>query len=175
MEKPLRITFLDVPPSPALEAHIRSKAEKLEQFHPHLVGCQVYVELDAKHRHQGRLFSVRLELKVPGDLLVVTRHAAEDVYVALRDAFDAARRQLESHARRLRGEVKTHEPEGSGHVARLFPDGYGFIEADDGRELYFHRENVVNTDFDRLEVGAPVRFLAEPAKEGWQAKRVSAR
>ncbi len=175
MQQPLQITVRDFPHSEALDAHIRDKAAKLESLFPDIVGCRVVVELPHRHKHQGKPFNVRLEIKVPGDELVVNRDRHEDVYVALRDAFDAAKRQLEDYARKLRGAVKVHEPVVLGKVTRIFPEeGFGFIESRDGRELYFHRENVVSSDFDRLDVGAEVRFIEEMGGEGWQAKRVTA-
>lgn len=174
MQVPLQITIRDIPTSEALETHIREKAGKLEQFYPRITGCRVAVEVPEKHKHQGRRYNVRIDLTVPGSELVVNRILNEDVYVALRDAFDAARRQLEDYGRRQRGEIKAHEAATVGRVVRLFPEeGYGFIEAADGQELYFSRENVVNPNFDRLEVGAEVQFLEEMANEGPQAKRVS--
>ena len=93
-------------PSDALEAHIRDKAAKLEEFHPQITGCNVAVEMPAKHKHQGKLFNVRMDVRVPGSELVVNRDLNEDVYVALRDAFDAAKRQLEEYAHKQRGDMK---------------------------------------------------------------------
>lgn len=175
MQRPLQIVIRDIPPSEAIESHIREKVEKLESFYPHIIGCQATVEFAGKHKHQGKLFNVRLDITVPGSELVVNRDLHEDVYVALRDAFDAAKRQLEDYGRRQRGDTKIHMGEVHGHVARLFPEeGFGFIETPDGRELYFSRENVTHTDFDKLEIGSEVQFLEEVAGEGLQAKRVSA-
>ena len=68
------------------------------------------VEVPHKHHHQGQQFNVRIDIGVPGSEIVVNRDHAEDIYVALRDAFDAAKRQLEDYARKIRGDVKTHEP-----------------------------------------------------------------
>jgi cold shock CspA family protein len=111
---------------------------------------------------------------VPGSEIVVNRDQHEDVYVALRDAFDAARRQLEDYGRRLRRETKTHPQEYTGLVARLFPEeGYGFIRRADGNELYFSFDNLVNTTFDQVKTGDEVKFIEEMAAEGPQAKRVS--
>ncbi len=174
MEFMLQITTRDIPHSDALESHIRQKAEKLEKFYPHIMGCRVVIELPHKHKHQGRIFNVRLDITVPGSELVVNREANEDVYVAVRDAFDAAKRQLEDFARRQRRDTKTHAPVLHGKVVRLMEeDGYGFIESLDGRELYFHRDNLAGNNFDQLSEGIEVQFLEDVGSEGYQAKRVS--
>lgn len=174
MELMLQITTRDIPHSEALESHIRQKAEKLEKFYPHIMSCRIVVELPHKHHHQGRLFDVHIDITVPGSELVVNRTAHEDVYVAVRDAFNAATRQLEDYARRQRGDSKTHAPVLHGKVIHLFDEeGYGFIETFDGRELYFHRENLADDNFDKLAIGDEVQFLEDIGSEGFQAKRVS--
>jgi ribosomal subunit interface protein len=178
MQVPLEITFRNVPPSPAIEAAIREKAAKLEAFHDRITSARVVVETPHRQHRKGKLFHVRIDLRVPGQELVVSReptahHAFEDVYVAIRDAFDAAKRQLEDCARETRGSVKTHEEPPEGRVARLHADeGYGFIETPDGREIYFHRHSVVGGDFDRLRFGDRVRFTEELGEHGPQASTV---
>jgi ribosomal subunit interface protein len=106
---PLQITIRDVDHSEALETRIRDKAQKLEEFFKHIMSCRVVVEAPHKHHHQGKQFNVRIDIGVPGSEIVVNRDHHEDVYVALRDAFDAAKRQLEDYARKMRGDIKTHE------------------------------------------------------------------
>ena len=108
MQIPLQITVRDMEPSEALEARIRSKAQKLEEFFAHIVSCHVVVEMPHRHHQQGKQFNVRIDIGVPGNTIVLNRHQAEDVYVALRDAFDAAKRQLQEYSRVMRGDVKTH-------------------------------------------------------------------
>jgi len=100
MQTPLQITLRDMPHSDALDTHIREKVQKLEQLYTGLIGCRVVVEQSGKHHQQGHPFNVRIDLTVPGSEIVVDRQENEDVYVALRDAFNAAKRQLEDHARR---------------------------------------------------------------------------
>jgi cold shock CspA family protein/ribosome-associated translation inhibitor RaiA len=174
MQVPLQITMREFDRSDALEADIRKHAAKLEQFHPRVTSCRVTVEEAHKHHQQGREFNVRIDLRVPGDEIVVTRNHHVDAFVAVRDAFDSARRQLEEAIREQRGDTKAHEVPKHGTVARVFPEeGYGFIENGDGRELYFSRENLVNLPFERLEPGIAVQFIEEMAAEGPQAKRVS--
>ena len=110
MQIPPQITIRDMEHSDALETHIRDKVNKLDEFFDRIMSCRVVVEMPHKHHHQGKHFNVRLDIGVPGSELVVNRDHAEDVYIALRDAFDAAKRQLEDYARKIRGDVKTHEP-----------------------------------------------------------------
>jgi len=109
MQIPLQITVRGIEHSDALETHIRDKANKLEEFFDHITSCRVVVEVPHKHHHQGKQFNVRLDIGVPGSEIVVNRDHAEDVYVALRDAFDAAKRKIEDYARKIRGDVKKHE------------------------------------------------------------------
>lgn len=110
MQSPLRLTIHGVDHSEALETHIRSKVEKLELFFEHITSCRVAVEIPHKHHNQGKQFNVRIDINVPTNEIVVNRGHAEDVYIALRDAFDAATRQLKDYAHKLRGDIKTHEP-----------------------------------------------------------------
>jgi ribosomal subunit interface protein len=110
MQIPMQITIRDMEHSEALETHIRQKALKLDEFFNHIMSCRVVVEMPHKHHHQGKQFNVRIDIGVPGNEIVVNRDHSEDVYIALRDAFDAAKRQLEDYVRKVRGHVKTHEP-----------------------------------------------------------------
>ena len=174
MQIPLQITFRGLPHSDALETRIREKVDKLQDFHTRITSCRVVVEEQHRHKRQGKHFTVRIDVRVPGNEIVIDRDHAEDVYVALRDAFDAAARRLEDHGRVQRGDVKVHELPKHGKVARLFPEeGYGFIRSSDGTEYYFSRENVAGALFDNLAAGVAVQFIEEMAGEGPQAKRVS--
>ena len=88
---PVQITFRHMAPSEAIEAAIRERAVKLEKVHPHIMSCRVVVENIAAHKHQGRLYSLHIDLKVPGHEFAITRDRNEDIFVALRDAFDRLR------------------------------------------------------------------------------------
>jgi ribosomal subunit interface protein len=114
MQVPLEIVFHNVERSPAVEAAVRERAAKLELFAENLTSCRVTVEAPHKNHQQGNLYTVRVDLRFPGGEVVANRshsadHAHEDVYVALRDAFKAARRQLQDRQRIRRGEVKSHD------------------------------------------------------------------
>ena len=174
----LQITFRNVDASPTVEAKVRERAHELEQFFDRIVSCRVVIEAPKRHRH-GDLHHVRVDLKIPGKEIVVKRdpaehHAHEDIYVAIRDCFDAVRRQLEDHVRRQRGDVKAHEVPSHGKIGRLIAEGhYGFIDASDGSEVYFHRNAVANGRFGELTVGDEVRFALHPG-EGDKGPQASA-
>jgi ribosomal subunit interface protein len=162
MKTPLQITFRDIEHSDALEAHIRERAGKLESFFEPIMACRVVVEMPHQHKHQGKIFNVRIDIGVPGSEIVVNRDKSEDVYVALRDAFDAAKRQLNDYSRRMRREIKTHDMEYLGEVVRLYPDeGYGFIRHNGDDELYFNADNLVNTTLNQLNEGDAVKFIED--------------
>lgn len=137
MEIPLQITFRNLPPSEAIEKNIRERTSKLASFYARIISCRVIVEAPHRHHHKGKAYEVRIDLAVPGEEIVIThaptrlsamklnesegfeekfaethqpsKHAAHaDVYVAIRDAFNAAGRQLQDYARRQSGAVKTH-------------------------------------------------------------------
>ncbi len=180
MQIPLQITFEGgLAVSEALRRRIEREAAKLERFHDRITSCRVAVIGRGGRRRHGDLYAVRLQLTGPGlSEIVIDRnppedHAHEDAFVAVRDAFTAARRRLQDRHRRRIGQVKTHEEPPCGKVARLFPDdGYGFLESADGREIYFHRNALVNGDFERLSVGRPVRFFERDGEKGPQASSV---
>lgn len=165
MQVPLQISFRDVSQSDAVEARIRELAARLERYYKRIMSCSVAVEAINRRGHKGRLYDIRIDLRVPGGEIVVSRapgadHAHEDIYVAIRDAFRAAARQLEDYARRQSGKTKSHEAPAHGRVAKLMPrEGYGFIETSDGLELYFHENSVVNDGFRHLDVGHEVRYV----------------
>lgn len=174
MKQPLQIQFLGVEPSPAVESAVREKVDKLDRYCPDIVSCRVKVEQVQKHQHQGRRFAVRIDLKIPDHELAVDHALHEDVYVALRDAFDDMRRQLEDAVRRRRGQEKQHAVPLHGEVVRFADEGRsGFIRAADGDEYYFAAENLAGVPFENLELGTPVQFIPELGMQGRQAKRVS--
>lgn len=107
MKQPFQLIFRNIQPSSAVEAKVRVRVDKLDGICEHILTCRVVVEERHRHHHHGNLFHVGVVLTVPtSELAAHAEH--EDVYVAIRDSFDAIRRQLEDYARRRRGEVKTH-------------------------------------------------------------------
>ena len=182
MAAPIEIVFKNMDHSDFVEQRVQKEAAKLDRFFERTGSIRVVIEAANKSHRKGDLYQVGIHMTVPpGGSLDVNHakpasHAHEDVYVAIRDAFSAARRQLQDNARKLAGDVKTHEAPLHGRVVRLIPgdDGYGFIATSDGREIYFHHNSVPGGDFDRLQEGSEVRVsVAEDESEhGPQASTV---
>lgn len=169
------ITIRDFPQSEALEHNIKEHINKLNQFYNRIMHCDVVVEQAQKQKHQGKLYRTRITMTVPSGEIVINKQVHEDVYVSVRDAFNAARRKITNFSKVQRGVVKTHDLTYRGTVVRIFEkEGYGFIESN-GSEYYFSSTNVVHPDFDRLEIGTNVNFIESYGNEGLQANRVSAR
>jgi cold shock CspA family protein/ribosome-associated translation inhibitor RaiA len=171
MQLPVQITFRKMTPSPAVEAHIRERADALDRSFGRIMACRVVVEASAGRHRKGKLFHLRVDLTVPGR----EHHGHEDIQVAVRDAFDAVRRQLEDHARVSRGDIKTHETPSHGRIARLFKEeGYGFIRSSAGDDIYMHRNAVTGGGFDSLAEGDEVRYVIHEGEgeKGPQASTV---
>jgi cold shock CspA family protein/ribosome-associated translation inhibitor RaiA len=178
MQVPLQVSFRHLEHSEAIEALIRERVAKLDASPDHIMGCRVVVEPAGKHHEHGNLYEVRIDITVPGEEIVVTREPSQhteyrDIHVALRDAFDSARRKLEDYVRRRRGSVKALATAPHARVSKLFPDeDYGFLSTPDGREIYFHRHSVLHEGFDHLQIGTEVTFAEEEGKKGAQASTV---
>jgi ribosome-associated translation inhibitor RaiA/cold shock CspA family protein len=171
VQRPLKITARDFTLSEAFEHEIRDKALALDTYFDAIVGCDVTVEAPVEHHRKGGPFGVRIRLTVPGKELMANRQMEEGLAAAIREAFDAIRRQLEDYVRELRGDVKVHEEAPQARVSKRFDD-YGFLETPDGREIYFHRNSVLHGGFETIEIGAHVRFVEEEGERGPQASTV---
>jgi cold shock CspA family protein/ribosome-associated translation inhibitor RaiA len=181
MKVPLEITFHNVQSSEWIEAAIREQVLKLEKIYPRLVGCRVAVEALHKQHRTGNVYDVHIELRLPGSELVVSRepHRAKEKYAepnlrtSLRDAFAVAERQLKDFKQRQSGEVKTHEPMFQGQVSQLYPqEDHGFILTNEGTQLYFHRNSLLDADLDKLKRGDAVHFIASDGDTGPIARKV---
>ncbi len=192
------ITFRGIAHSAAVEADIRKRFDKLVAVCPSILGCRALVEVPQRHHVYGNRYHVRLDLTVPGEEIVIAHDAgprprAQDpgtkkatkaseadrdrthARVAVREAFESARRRLEDHAR-PRGIEKAKVPARSPHgrVVQLFPVGeYGYLEARDGHEVYFQKSSVLENAFSRLAVGSAVSFVEEQGEKGPQASTVT--
>lgn len=174
----LQINFRNLERDVEIEADVRRHAEKLNEFCDDILGCRVVVERPHVHQRQGQLFQVRIDVTLPGRELVVNHtpeeaHQHEDIHVAIRDAFDAMRRQIEDAVRKKRHFIKAHQGPAYGRVSQIFPTAdYGFLVTPDGRDIYFHRRSVLEEAFDQLDLGSEVRFSEEEGDRGPQASSV---
>jgi cold shock CspA family protein len=179
MTADVQIAFRGMDPSPAAEAQVRHRADELGQFSDRISACRVVLETGDRHHRHGRIYHVRVDLTVAGGRVVANRdsglnHAHEDLHVAIRDAFDAARRRLQGHMRRLDGQTKQHDPAPTGRIMSVFAErDYGFLETAAGDEVYFHRNSVAGNGFDKLKVDERVRYVIDP-DEGEKGAQASA-
>ena len=192
---PLQITFRNMEALPVAEQWIQLEAAKLEAFYKRIMGCRVAVERPLSHQ-EGSPYHVRIDLTVPGGELVIkhepalitrarrlgeaeitkhleARNPHKHLRQAINDAFKAAGRRLQDYTRRQHGDVKHREMRSVAKVTQLFPDkDYGFLATPEGREIYFHKDSVLNQDFGRLTVGTSVTFAEEQGDKGPQASTV---
>lgn len=179
METPLKIDFHGVEPSEALQNSITEHVAALERFFGRLTACHVSFKAPGGHHRSGGLYEVDIHLTLPsGREVNIGRTPRQDerhakVLFAVNDAFRRARRQLQDHARRLQTQVKTHESPPSGTVTRFDrKGGFGFIEAADGREIYFHKNSVIEGIPSKIAPGIQVTFVEEMGEKGPQASTV---
>jgi ribosomal subunit interface protein len=180
MQTPLEVHFNNMQRSDAVEAAVRQRAGKLEQFFGGITSCHVYIDAPHHHHRKGNRYEVRLEIRIPGKELAVNNkpgdvNAHEDVYVAIRDAFNAMERQLKRWKRQVRGEPRGRESPLQGRIAEIFHEqGYGQITTTDHRLIYFHKNSVVDADFADLKVDDPVELVVQTgeSEKGPQASTV---
>ncbi|MFW6066836.1 MAG: HPF/RaiA family ribosome-associated protein [Myxococcota bacterium] len=178
MQVPLEIVYRDFDSSEPLDRLVREQTAKLEELCDHITSGRIALERPHAHPKSGSYWRVRIDLHVPPGHEVVVRHEGgdgdvhEDLYQAVRDAFDKARRRLQKLNQVQRGHVKRHpEQQLAGVVLKLFDD-YGFLESVDGREIYFHRNSLIGDDFEDLREGMGVAYMEEAGDEGPQASTV---
>ncbi len=183
MQAPTEIAFRHYEPSDEVRSEIDRQVKRLEKFGPRITSCNVVIEGPGAHHRQGALFKVDLRIAMPERKEIVVSkthgdaHEREHPLVAIREAFDEANRQIEDAAREIRGDVKAHAaPESHGRVTKfLAGEDSGFIETLDGREIYFHRDAVLDGAFNRMVLGSEVRFVEEEGENGPQARIVRLR
>ena len=190
---PLQTTYRHFPRSRALDALIQDEADKLQHFFNRITSCLVLIEWAEHPQRRNAPFHVRIELRVPGEELVVNRSpdvhatllasdvprssktaevdaAKNDAALTVRRAFREAGRQLQDYVGRKADLPRARGPS-SGEVVKI-GENYGFLRDSDGDEVYFHRNSVLDDGFGRLHVGSTVRFVAEIGDKGLQATRV---
>jgi ribosomal subunit interface protein len=174
MKLPLEISARDVRINGETEDLIRDKALKLDRFYDQIIGCRVKVDVPHRSQRSGIMYNVRIDITVPGGELIVKREPDEDLHVAIVNSFETAQRRVKEYADRQRGEVKTHFEKPVARVLRIFTEqGYGFLMTHEGREVYFHKNAVLDGKFEVLNVGTEVTFIERPGDKGSQASSVS--
>lgn len=164
-EANLKLSFHGMEPSITITNKVREYVNKLQQRYRDVTSW--YVFIDGPIGSAG-LFEVSIEAHVPGAELAVGRkpgddNAHSDALVALRDSFAAIERQLKKRRRQQYGEVKARNGKPQGEIASIFRDqGYGFVSVNDGRDVYFHRNAVIESDFEELDVGDRVELTIAP-------------
>ena len=177
MEIEPQISFRNVERTDALDRMILAGIDKLGDVHDRITSVRMAVEDQRGSGIQDHLYRVRINITIPGAELVVEETPEGEPHPpldqVLNQAFDAARRRLKDTLERQRGNVKEHTPRAVGRVVRIFPDeGYGFIEDDVGREIYFHKNSVAGTGWDELDTETGVEFQEEQGDKGPQAVEV---
>lgn len=173
-EPNLQLSFHGMEPSETITAKVRELVEKFQRRYSDVTSWYVYI--DGPKGSSG-LFEVTVEARVPGAELAVGRNpgnveAHRDALVALRDSFDAIERQLKKRRRQQYGEVKVHDGKPQGQIDSIFRDqGYGFVTVNDGRHVYFHKNAVLEPEFEELEVGDTVELTiaSDESPKGPQA------
>lgn len=174
------ITWRNMPHSEAVDAIVRERFAAIARLEPRLIRGRVVFDAPHKRRVSGRGFDVRIHLELPGPDIDVARsvrqgEAADDVLRAVNAAFSALERRLKERRREKGGkEVKHHPPVLHGEVVELEPElGYGWLRADDGREVYFERDSLVHGQWERIALGDRLRFREMEGDKGPFAADVS--
>ena len=180
MQVPMEITYRDMDRSTFVDELIARKSAKLKRVCPHMISCRVALSKEQKQQRRGNEHKIVVSMRVPqGHDLVVTRKAVlhnlgEDLPTLVREAFEAAERQLKDLTEQQQRKVKVHpEQQTQAFVDKLFPgEDYGFIRSTDGQDIYFHRNSVVNAGFDELKIGDGVNYELVEDDQGVHASSV---
>lgn len=174
------IAYHNLDPSPAVDALVAKRIAVLERLNDRITGCEITMDAPQKRKVHGRVFRVRLNLHMPGPDLSVAREVAQgsardDLVLAVNRAFSAAEKQLKRQKKTRGGvEVKHHPPVLHGEITQIEPElGYGYLRADDGREVYFQKDALTSQDWDALEPGTRLRFREMQGEKGLFATGVS--
>ncbi|MEX0738521.1 MAG: ribosome-associated translation inhibitor RaiA [Pseudohongiella sp.] len=116
MSNEFQIVFHNIDQSDALTDSVNKRVEKLRRYNGDIIGGRVVLDSPHNNHHKGKVYSVTLELHTPNKEVVVTQeqhdnHAHEDLYVAIRDAFNAAERQLKSVDKKHRKQAMHKNPD----------------------------------------------------------------
>lgn len=180
MQIPLELSFQHIEPADEIKDYVRERVDYLGQLFDGITSCQVYIAAPQNRQKTGHLYDITIEVRVPGKELVVSdrkndMQQHQHLRIALRDAFAIIERDLKIYKQKMRGQVKVLDGMLQGKIVEIRHDkGFGQIQATDRRLIYFHRNSVVDGDFDALKVGDTVELVArhDESEIGPQASTV---
>lgn len=168
----MKIEWQNTKPSPYWNAVIQGHFDRLKQGRQKITHARVTLRKSQHHLNGAEEATV--VLSVPGRTLTANK-TAETIGDVINEVFDAVGQELQRYKEKkeeigYKPPARTHP---HGVIVRLFKDRhYGFIQADDQEDIYFHRNSVSGFSFESLEVGTRVEFESEEGDEGLQASRV---
>ena len=152
---------------------IRRRISVLERLHDRITGCEITLDAPQKRKVSGRVFRAHLSLHIPGPDFSIAREVAQgtardDLLLAVNRAFSGAEKHLKRQKKKMSAvETKRHAPVLHGRVSLIEPElGYGYVNADDGREVYFQRDSFASDVWDQLEKGTRLRFREQDGEKG---------
>jgi ribosomal subunit interface protein len=167
-------------PTPALEAHVKKQAAKLDRFFGRIMHCHVVIEAAHRRHRHGKRYRVSIDMTIPHHEVAIARNPPqslylEDVHAAVDVAFQEAERKLDQMEQKMRRYAKARgrQRAPTARVMKVFKGrGFGFLENADGEQIYFHKNSVLRGAFELLSPGVLVRYFEEPGEEGPQASTV---
>ena len=179
MQTAVKIDYHGMEPSESIHNRVAEHVERLEHLFSGITACHVGLKAPSEHHRRGGPYEVSIRLALPGGREVEVRRTPKlderhgDLLFAVNDAFRRARRQLQDQVRRMQSQVKVHEHQPAGKVLSFDQaTGYGFIRAEDGHDVFFHKNSVVDAPIGKIAAGLPVTFAEEIGEKGPQASTV---
>jgi cold shock CspA family protein/ribosome-associated translation inhibitor RaiA len=177
LQTPVQIDFKGFEVNEIQRAEIDKHLAELEHMFARIVSGRIVITAPTKHHRTGGPYEISIRLKLPDGREVDVSRAPDvderysDFYFALGDAFRRAQRQLRDHVNRMQDKTKSVALPPTATVVRLLDD-HGFLETEDGLEIYFHRNSVLDGGFAKLKPGTKVSFVEEAGEKGPQASTV---
>lgn len=172
------ITFPDFDPSDAIRADIEKYLVKIEKLYDKIIFCHVSVR--APHRHQRKhIYHINIQLEIPGEDIIINKepekdYSHTDIHLAIRDAFNSLKRSLRKRVKGKKTKLKTIETHDYAMIKSFDSNqGFGFVADSSGREIYFHKNSIINFNPDELKPGLKVKFVEEPGEKGQHVTSMS--
>ena len=181
MDVPLELSIrhMDVPDRDRIRGQIEERIADLEQVCSHIISCRIAIDEPHQHQSSGNPIQMRAVVRIPPGHEVVVREQSDEgthdnLMAVIQKTFQVLRRQIRELDEKRHRRVKEHSQQYvTGIIERLYKNkGYGFLRSIDDEEIYFHRNSVLNNEFDRAEPGTGVRFVRELQHNGPAASTV---